>query len=1251
MRSKHNLSKIAAAVALITGLAPLSYATLVSGVCDVNGITVCGGGGAPTITPKGVLTIRGFAFDLATNDRPVDPASGYITVRNEDTLVSYKLAIQRIEARPDVLADKLGANFTADQYPVLNAGFIAQVFAASLPPGQYSIQEAKVSMKVGGMTSLPMTTADSRGSFMLSDASSPFTLVKGDGSSVALKMTRASGGNITATGYPALRNGGYTIQASLPGVGGDVVKSVAFNYKRPELALPVSLPMVDGFPGMTVKLAPTNPLTNRSLDLASLPVVVDSADVAGMKLNGSDITTGASITLTRQANLAGVYPALINDTGTDDQAQPVKLWVNLPDAPNLTLNAQRWDPGAKIQVAPSKSTAAIKVEDLDINAKLDTTAKDLCGVLTMIREGFMLSQTAGINCAIRYGTLPDGMKYNPYATNALRGSIPVVGDNVLTYTPGVVYTDPATRQTSFYPSRKGDSSLTLAGTEPTPIALTFKNDKLLDTFYQKNQSQYPGKMFATVDLTQARSLGVMNVKGGYREIMTRVTYPGDNTKDTFGSTAENNVPLIMQADVPWKSYSVKVEAWYQRAPEFKTEQTMEFVGVPSGPLVDLEKSFSSHDKAETLIHGVVGVSKGQTIVFDPASMGKWQVRIIEDKTGNVLSDYVPVADDGTFTANMGTLTAGTRYIVAEARMVDSSGLISNSSVASKSRALVTAAGTMIEASLSSRAASGKAPFVQTINVNLKNSKLISSVKAVNWEYLKDDGTWARVMHDDTAEQTGINYTAKIDQAGSATYRAVLTNKYSGAVFTTDPLMLTAFDVPSFRVNAPGVVQVGHPVSLSVEADPGFNAVYTWRLITSGGYQDVSGADTATFTFTPTEIKNYAIEVSGRSATAPDNPAANVTKTLGVKAVNPLAARASLKGPTYLESGKAYTFTAQINDVVPTTAGKAYKVLGYWSLPDGTRVDGTDLIYTPRPEDKLLSFYTYVEGYPDETTVATLPFKTWTYTWPSNWKISLSAQQTDVPATIKYLVETPGFDIKTLNGEPLTYTWSLPSGVQRGSGNDVAGTFLVSAQGSYQLALQVSDQRGNVVNVNSDEFTILPPATVVTDATMISKYGTSYYAPGTYYVSLKISQLPRGDSFLRNDVLINGTKVGEFTGSGNYVSFADPGSYDVLLRTITKAGNYGEKLLNVTVQDAPMPQCEMKTSSTTSGLLLSPSCTVAAGYIKSLTWSYTLDGTDQKVTAKTFLVSKAWITGNRISNLRLAIETDLGAKTEELVPIQ
>jgi len=978
------------------------------------------------------------------------------------------------------------------------------------------------------------------------------------------------------------------------------------------------------------------------LNVDSLPITLISGGAAdGISINGSPVQQGSAINLAGKSSMPGVYSATIKDDLDGEGNQALTFWVNLPDAPNIVLNETRWDPANKIQVSSSKSQAAIKVEDVDVQATLGNDAKSLCSTLKSYSPGTLLAQTNGVNCAIQFQDIPDGIGTNPYASNALTGALPALGENKIKFTPGVIYTDPNTKQTAFYPSKSGASSLSITGVDPSPIALTFTNDKTLNSFYAQNGGQYPGKNFALVDLAQARSLGVVNLKGGYRQIMTRVTYPDSSTKEALSSTPENYVPLVMQATEPWQIYQVKVESWYQKAPEYKTEQTFEFIGIPQGPVVNLENTFQSDDKSNTIIHGQIGMPKGSVLQFDKAAMGKWQVSIKEDKTGAVLSPSVEVADDGTFAIDMGILSVGTRYIVADAKMIDASGNVTAGGAISKPRALITSSGSQIEATLGVRSTSGLAPFLQTISANLKDSKLVANLKGVYWEYQQPDGTWSKVMRDENTQQTGINFTAQLKDVGSVAYRAVLVNKYSGASYTTDPITLTAFDVPTFTVSAPGVVEVGHPVTLSVVGDPGYSAVYSWRIITTGGYQDVGDSNGVTFTFTPTEIKNYAIEVTGKSASAPDNPSADVKKTIGIKAVNPLIAKASITGPTYVETGKTYAYKAVINDVVPSSATKSYQVLGYWILPDGSRVDGTELQYTPGASDKLLSFYTYVDGYQDQTAVTTYAIKTWTYVWPSNWKIQLSPQQLDVPATIKYSVVTPDFDLRSLNGEPLTYQWSLPQGISKASGNDVAGLLTVNQQGTYQLALQVSDTRGNVVNVTSDEFTILPPATVQTQASIISKYGQDFYAPGTYYVGVKILGMPRGDSFLRNDVLINGAKVGEFTGSGNYISFSDPGDYDVLVRTITKGGNYGEQLLNVSVKPAPQPTCDLKQSMTTSGLLITPNCTVPVGYIQSYTWTYTLDGVEQKQTGKTFVVAKSWITGARVSNLALRVDTDLG----------
>ena len=99
----HLRATAAAALIACGGLQISANAALVSSVREVNGVNICDARN-PTISPSGIITIRGYAFDMATGDRPSDPASGHVILRNDDTLITYKLPIQRIDARPDLLA-------------------------------------------------------------------------------------------------------------------------------------------------------------------------------------------------------------------------------------------------------------------------------------------------------------------------------------------------------------------------------------------------------------------------------------------------------------------------------------------------------------------------------------------------------------------------------------------------------------------------------------------------------------------------------------------------------------------------------------------------------------------------------------------------------------------------------------------------------------------------------------------------------------------------------------------------------------------------------------------------------------------------------------------------------------------------------------------------------------------------------------------------------------------------------------------
>lgn len=1229
-----------------------------SAICGVNSVEdACLPG--DNIAQGGILTLRGYALDLTNGDRP-EPG-GHIVVRNEDTLISYKIPIQRTEIRPDVVSKLLPAGavqgsttgvLTPENMDLLNAGFIAQAFMASLPSGRYSVVEARVKMKIAGLTNISLDGSN-RAMFQINQSQgSTFSIVDSSGTSYPLTLKKASGGNLELTGYPALRSGDYTVSASMPTPSGATTASLPIKYKRPLVSIPVSVPLVDAFPGQASRMTLVDPLSKRSISQSSLSVVVDSGAADTLAINGEQLTSGKKVALTSQANQTGSFKFKLADNLTDEGEATVKLFVEQPDAPDVELKIKRWNPANIVEAKPYKTTVASRVEDLDVDAKLIGSSADTCQGLLSVRPEVKLGQTTGIQCAIKYETVPEGFKNNPYRSNALRGSLPVAGPNSFEYRPGVVYTDPDTLQTAFYPAKSGVKTLMVTGVQPEAPVMNFRPDKNLEGFYKTSESRFPGKKFAQVDRHSARLAGNMNVKAGFRNISSKITYADGTEKTFFSSYPEANLPVAFSASDPWASYPVKFESFYTKAPDIKTEQIVDFVGIPLPPVVAFDRDMPSNDQQNTIVTGYMGMPKGQVVEFDPATMGTWTVTI-ETKDGQAIGSPATVGADGKFSVDLGMLTPGSRNVTAVAKM-QPTGEVStlDHTIKSQYRVLVTEKGNQIQGVLSARMMSGPAPFSQTINVDLKDSSLLRNTAPITWEVQDASGNWVPILNKaGDGPYTGVSYVASLSQAESKYYRATIKNKFSGDVFVTEPLMLQAYDLPSYKVLAPAVTVVGKPVTLSVQQETGFNATYNWKFISKGKVENQSSTQGESFTFTPTDNTGYVLEVSAQQVGAPSTDArSQVKKVVALKAVNPLIARASIDGPTFVETGKTYTFKAKINDVVSASIDKAYTLSGYWSLPDGSRVDGTELSYTVKPGDTGLNFVTYVDGHPEETSVAVHTWKSWDYVWPTNWKITMTPVYVDVPAKIKYRVEPVGFDLRQLMGENLTYTWSLPANVTA-TGAPSDGSFDIGQVGTYQVAVQVADTRGNAINITSDQFSVLPTAQVDLEPKLVSKYGDSVYAPGTYYVGVKVLSVPRGDSFVKNEIILNGAKVGEFVGTGSYVSFAQPGQYDLTIRTLTKLNNYGEKTLSIVVQEPPAPSCNVTSKMMSTGLYVTSGCTLDVGYVRSYKWTYLLDGQQQQSTGKNFSALKSWLDGNRISNLQLTVESDLGKTTTIPVSLQ
>jgi putative transposase len=70
--------------------------------CTINGLDACAMAGA-LVEPAAVFVFRGYLYDLDTGDRP--SGTGYFILRNTITYDEYRVELQGVEARPDVMAD------------------------------------------------------------------------------------------------------------------------------------------------------------------------------------------------------------------------------------------------------------------------------------------------------------------------------------------------------------------------------------------------------------------------------------------------------------------------------------------------------------------------------------------------------------------------------------------------------------------------------------------------------------------------------------------------------------------------------------------------------------------------------------------------------------------------------------------------------------------------------------------------------------------------------------------------------------------------------------------------------------------------------------------------------------------------------------------------------------------------------------------------------------------------------------------
>jgi hypothetical protein len=304
--------------------------------------------------------------------------------------------------------------------------------------------------------------------------------------------------------------------------------------------------------------------------------------------------------------------------------------------------------------------------------------------------------------------------------------------------------------------------------------------------------------------------------------------------------------------------------------------------------------------------------------------------------------------------------------------------------------------------------------------------------------------------------------------GHYTVRARIEDIASGKVVTTAPLEVVAYHVPEFTIAAPHTVmrRPGEPATAVFAAVTAEDAPLVWEWSTDDGQTWQGGQDRFPYTYDPplpdAEYAIVDIVARARYANAPpDDPHAWSIAKATTRFAPLLAPFVQLTGPDQVELGLPQHYRGT---VFPPYRSLAPMVLGEFILPDGTRVPGDEMTYTPTKADLVdnrinVTYRGTFEGIGSHVPFSeqTLSSRSVRYQWPT-WMLYGVPRSRHAPSTIQLYARQEQTQLPI---DTPVFRWEMPEEAQLVE-DTAPDRRLVRLErpGTYRFAYTVSDSRGN-----------------------------------------------------------------------------------------------------------------------------------------------------------------------------------------------
>jgi hypothetical protein len=1047
---------------------------------------------------------------------------------------------------------------------------------------------------------------------------------------------------------PSLGNGDYVLAVTAKdSKNNSATTSATFDYGpprfglTPEVGTTIAIPIIGVPTRRSDGLWPLTSVPAKMTEAGGMPITGNSdlimmlsADAQGpLIVGGIQIAPGASavyssydFTASQSVLTLPVYPA---DPGSTRPGRFGTLVVQIdrPDAPAFIEDVEAWVPGENIDVVQRLPSFARHVETASIS--LVNRGDRHCPRLITLKEGqeyrnHLASNNIGI-CAAMWVSLPP--KLEPHHSDPARLAGVIASDEesvTLRYQPGILIKGAAppgedliTIQPSpeipdsalftFYPSGEPvEHTVPLHDPDPPTITLGAVSERAAQTRWLPD-GKFPTDIGSVVS-------GYANGRSAlpeYRGLHMTITDTASGAVILEQGFTSNFGRGAIRTDIPTieGEQTFRVDLRYLNHPSIATSATMTFVALPRSPMIKLIRPTDPSNITETVLEGRFGLASRTDISYDQSVIGRWEIRIYKRDGGTARTQLgsatTAIAPDGTFSVNLGKLPAGSYPILAQATYLGTSPDI-NATVESPPSVIKVYDGNPVTFKLVASRDAGRAPLTTTVKIWMTDPKRGSDVESIRWERSSDGVTFQDIPLEDRYKRS-FGYGERLLEPGEYWYRATTLNRFSGATHTADPIKVHIYDVPAFTLSGFKSTFTGTPVEWSADPESGQRpAVYRWS-VRRGRYNDPEPLllDGPTQRLNADVNGSWYITVESRFADAPDVPSAWRKVSGLLKVTPPYMSRPRIVGPSSVETGKSYTYSASA--YIPIRGADPDLVIaGRWQLPDGSTRDGDVLDYTIRPGDAELAYTAWVNGYRAETEQTTsIRLRPWDYQFPQFRMYKRQIREYD-PAQYSYsIVQVSG---ATGTGmEAPSYQWDFPSGTQVDQRSNTTAIVSASTPGTYPVSVRAYDTRGNDAEL-ADSFEVSEPRPLTASLKLL--VGDAWNrAPAKLTARWYVDGLLSRESVNRMSVRLNGTPVSERVLSSYSFDVAEIGTHVVDIDLSTTYGRTASYSADVDLIEGDLPSCSIKVT-TGSSLRAQAVCSVPMGRLVGYRWDVTYADTGE-----------------------------------------